>query len=115
MQNNQQSYPGKGWPTYPDGTSANAQSVANIAPINDWVPGQEPSWTPIAGGKGFGTPELSNGPPAGSGVGGAGVGGSKMGVTADNEDDCDAEDGEDGTPGRLNSSCISLPTRWEKI
>lgn len=73
MQNNQKSYPAKGWSTYPDGTSANAQSVSNIVPITDWVPGQEPAWAPIAGGKGFGTPERSNGPPGG-GIGGSGSG-----------------------------------------
>lgn len=65
MKNNLQSYPAKGWTTYPDGTSANAQSEANIVPINDWVPGQEPAWAPIAGGKGYGTPERSHGPPSG--------------------------------------------------
>ncbi|MCJ1408527.1 hypothetical protein MMC19_002602 [Ptychographa xylographoides] len=72
MQNNQQSYPSRGWSTYPDGTSANAQSVSDMVPITDWVPGQEPSWEPIAGGLGFGTPQLSKGPPAGSGVAGVG-------------------------------------------
>ena len=80
MQNNQQSYPSRGWSTYPDGTSANAQSEADMVPITDWVPGQEPSWQPIAGGLGFGTPQLSNGPPAGSGV--AGVGTSEGNVTS---------------------------------
>ncbi|MCJ1478382.1 hypothetical protein MMC13_007062 [Lambiella insularis] len=74
MQNNQQSYPARGWATYPDGTSADAQSEADIVPINDWVPGQEPAWAPIAGGMGFGTPQLSKGPPAGSGVAGVGTG-----------------------------------------
>ncbi len=73
MQNNQKSYPAKGWSTYPDGTSATAQSEGNIVPITDWVPGQEPAWAPIAGGKGFGKPERSNGPPGG-GASGAGSG-----------------------------------------
>ncbi len=64
MQSNQQSYPSRGWETYPDGAEIpTAQSKAAIVPINDWTPGQEPAWAPIAGGKGFGTPELSNGPP----------------------------------------------------
>lgn len=34
-------------------------------PIDDWVPGQEPAWAPTAGGKGYGTPERSHGPPSG--------------------------------------------------
>lgn len=64
MRNNQQSYPGQGWATYPDGSGGpDAASVAGIVPITDWVPGQEPAWAPIAGGKGYGTPERSNGPP----------------------------------------------------
>lgn len=76
MNNNQKSYPARGWATYPDGTSSNAESTSNMAPIDDWIPGQEPSWTPIAGGKGYGTPELSKGPPTGSGVAGLGGAGS---------------------------------------
>lgn len=73
--NNQQSYSAKGWPTYPAGISYNAESASNMAPLDDWVPGQEPSWTPIAGGKGYGTPALSNGPPPPSGGSGSGLGG----------------------------------------
>ena len=66
MKNNQQSYPTKGWATYPDGAEIpTTQSESQIVPINDWVPGQEPAWAPIAGGKGFGTPERSHGPPPG--------------------------------------------------
>ncbi len=50
-QNNQNSYPSKGWPTYPNGLEIpTAQSEAGILPIADWVPGQEPAWAPIAGG-----------------------------------------------------------------
>ncbi len=65
-QNNQNSYPSKGWPTYPDGHEIpTAQSEAGILPIADWVPGQEPAWAPIAGGVGFGTPQRSHGPPPG--------------------------------------------------
>lgn len=93
-QNNQQSYPGKGWQTYPDGLEIpTPDSEANITPINDWVPGMEPAWAPIAGGKGFGTPERSKGPPpglwpgqgtavAGGGGGGNGTGGSEGGTAA---------------------------------
>ncbi|KAI9672326.1 MAG: hypothetical protein M1817_003348 [Caeruleum heppii] len=46
--NNQAAYPANGWPTYPNG----AYNTTRVAPpIDDWVPGQEPSWSPIAGGK----------------------------------------------------------------
>ena len=64
MNNNQQSYPSKGWEIYPDGAEIpTPESKAAIVPITDWIPGQEPAWAPIAGGKGFGTPERSHGPP----------------------------------------------------
>ena len=63
MQYNQQSYPGRQWETYPDGAEIPTQDSINaIVPITDWVAGQEPAWAPIAGGKGFGTPERSRGP-----------------------------------------------------
>ncbi|KAI4213160.1 MAG: hypothetical protein L6R36_009462, partial [Xanthoria steineri] len=62
--NNQNSYPSKGWDTYQNGMEIpTAESIAAITPPSDWVPGQEPKWAPIAGGKGWGTPERSNGPP----------------------------------------------------
>ena len=64
MQNNQKSYPAKGWPAYGDGMEIPTTGMkANMVPITDWVPGQEPAWAPIAGGKGWGTPERSTGPP----------------------------------------------------
>lgn len=64
MKNNQQSYPARNWTTYPDGSEIpTADSEAAIVPITDWVAGQEPAWAPIAGGKGYGTPERSCGPP----------------------------------------------------
>ncbi|KAI4208792.1 MAG: hypothetical protein LQ349_009628, partial [Xanthoria aureola] len=56
--NNQNSYPSKGWDTYQNGMEIpTAESIAAITPPSDWVPGQEPKWAPIAGGKGWGTPE----------------------------------------------------------
>ncbi|KAL9009581.1 MAG: hypothetical protein Q9173_005401 [Seirophora scorigena] len=62
--NNQKSYPSKGWDTYQNGMEIpSKEAIAAITPPSDWVPGQEPKWAPIAGGKGFGTPERSNGPP----------------------------------------------------
>lgn len=62
--NNQESYPSKGWDTYQNGLEIpTEESIAAITPPSDWVPGQEPAWAPIAGGKGFGTPERSHGPP----------------------------------------------------
>lgn len=66
MKNNQKTYPDKGWPTYPDGSQIPDDAAkAAIVPIKDWTPGQEPAWAPIAGGKGYGTPERSSGPPPG--------------------------------------------------
>ena len=63
MQYNQASYPERQWETYPDGAEIPTQdSIDAIVPITDWVSGQEPAWAPIAGGKGFGTPERSHGP-----------------------------------------------------
>ena len=67
MTNNQQSYAARGWQLYPNGADIpDATSISQILPINDWVPGEEPMWAPIAGGVGYGTPERSKGkdPPA---------------------------------------------------
>lgn len=66
MENNQKSYAARGWSLYPDGAEIpDATSKSQIVPIDDWIAGEEPAWTPIAGGKGFGTPERSKGgPPA---------------------------------------------------
>ncbi|KAL8903871.1 MAG: hypothetical protein Q9207_003642 [Kuettlingeria erythrocarpa] len=62
--NNQQSYPSKGWDTYQNGLEIpTPEAIAAITPPSDWTPGQEPKWAPIAGGKGYGTPGRSNGPP----------------------------------------------------
>lgn len=123
MQNNQNSYPAKGWSTYPDGTSANAASEADIVPITDWVPGMEPAWTPIAGGMGFGCPECSKGP-SGGGVGGSeaggtnstlvtvtgdGVAGSVSATTSgDGEDSC--SDDEDGVAGSGSATAPGMCT-----
>ena len=64
MVNNQKSYAARGWTTYPNGADIpTAESISQIVPIDDWEAGQEPAWAPIAGGKGFGTPERSKGPP----------------------------------------------------
>ena len=52
--NNQKSYPAKGWPTYPNAGYNPRRDNTTSPPIDDWVPGEEPSWTPVAGGKGFG-------------------------------------------------------------
>jgi len=91
--NNQKSYPAKGWPAYGNGMEIPSPEMkANMVPITDWVPGQEPAWAPIAGGKGHGTPERSGGPPpamwpgkstalAGK-CGSAAVGGSGNGTTS---------------------------------
>ncbi|KAL8933770.1 MAG: hypothetical protein Q9216_006218 [Gyalolechia sp. 2 TL-2023] len=62
--NNQESYPSKGWETYQNGMEIpTPEAIAAITPPSDWVPGQETKWAPIAGGKGWGTPERSHGPP----------------------------------------------------
>ncbi|KAK4694700.1 hypothetical protein P7C71_g2924, partial [Lecanoromycetidae sp. Uapishka_2] len=121
MQNNQNSYPSKGWSTYPDGTSSNAASDADIVPITDWVPGMEPAWTPIAGGKGFGCPECSKGPPGG-GVAGStgetnatlvtvtgGVTGSTSSSTGSDEESCSDDDDDDDTSGP--GSAVSATTQ----
>ncbi|MCJ1366320.1 hypothetical protein MMC16_005448 [Acarospora aff. strigata] len=51
--NNQVAYAAKGWPTYPNGAYNPKRDSETSPPISDWVPGQEPAWSPIAGGKGF--------------------------------------------------------------
>ena len=58
--NNQNSYPGKGWPTYPQGEYNTNRNDQTSPPIDDWVKGEEPAWTPIAGGRGWGQPLQSN-------------------------------------------------------
>lgn len=55
--NNQVAYKAKGWPTYPQGAYNTHRDSTTSPPITDWVPGQEPAWAPIAGGKGFGNPQ----------------------------------------------------------
>ena len=56
QQNNQVSYPAKGWATYPLGGYMNH----TVQPITDWAPGDPtPPWSPVAGGKGFGNPSSS--------------------------------------------------------
>ena len=45
--NNQATYAAKGWPLY--NNCIQNHGVGDV-PVNDWVPGQEPAWTPIAGG-----------------------------------------------------------------
>ncbi|KAL9098893.1 MAG: hypothetical protein Q9163_005528 [Psora crenata] len=60
---NQISYAKKGWPTYENGGyNPNCQPVS----LTDWVPGQEPGYTPIAGGQGFGRGGGSGASPAGA-------------------------------------------------
>ncbi|MCJ1260547.1 hypothetical protein MMC22_000409 [Lobaria immixta] len=54
--NNQVAYKARGWPTYPQGAYNTHRDDTTSPPITDWVPGQEPDWTPIAGGKGWGKP-----------------------------------------------------------
>lgn len=52
--NNQAAYAAKGWPTYPNGAYNPKRDDTTSPPITDWVPGQEPKWEPLAGGKGWG-------------------------------------------------------------
>ncbi|KAL9046668.1 MAG: hypothetical protein Q9214_000554, partial [Letrouitia sp. 1 TL-2023] len=65
FKSNQISYPKRGWPTHPHGWEIPTPEMkaSSVVPFDDWIPGQEPSWQPIDGGKGFGTPELSRGLP----------------------------------------------------
>ena len=52
---NQAAYPARGWPTYPQGGYKQPyQYNESSPPITDWIPGQEPSWEPLAGGVGWG-------------------------------------------------------------
>ncbi|MCJ1450979.1 hypothetical protein MMC28_001313 [Mycoblastus sanguinarius] len=55
-ENNQNSYKAKGWPTYLNGFYTK-DFEGHYTPLTDWIPGQEPAWQPIAGGKGFGIPK----------------------------------------------------------
>ena len=57
--NNQNSYGAKGWPTYPNGGYNTERDDKTSPPVSDWVPGKEPSYEPVAGGKGFGQPSGS--------------------------------------------------------
>ena len=52
--NNQVAYAAKGWPTYPNGAYDPKRDDTTSPPITDWVPGLEPKYQPIAGGKGWG-------------------------------------------------------------
>jgi len=62
--NNQATYASKGWIPYPYGGN-NTLDDAHSPPITDWAPGAAtPSWEPVAGGKGWGSPS-KGGPPAG--------------------------------------------------
>ncbi|MCJ1404636.1 Mucin-21 [Xylographa trunciseda] len=54
---NQIAYPSHGWSTYPPG-GYNTDRINNSPPVSDWVPGQEPAWSPIAGGVGWGQPKI---------------------------------------------------------
>ncbi|MCJ1251247.1 hypothetical protein MMC30_008478 [Trapelia coarctata] len=53
---NQDSYPAKGWQTYPNGGyNQPGDMQKNSPPIDDWTKGQpSPHWTPLAGGVGWG-------------------------------------------------------------
>lgn len=63
MKNNQISYPKKGWETYPNGGYIQPHEMRkNSLPINDWVPGQEPDWTPVPGGRGWGKKRSNESP-----------------------------------------------------
>ena len=56
-QNNQAAYPGNGWPVYPNGGYNTERDSKISPPISDWSSGdQVPGYTPVAGGKGWGTP-----------------------------------------------------------
>ncbi|KAL8837005.1 MAG: hypothetical protein Q9170_002694 [Blastenia crenularia] len=120
--NNQNSYPSKGWDTYQDGLEIpTPEAIAAVTPPGDWVPGQEPKWAPIAGGKGFGTPERSQGPPpvlwpgkstalagGGGGSGDMGVGGS---VTAGGN----GSTGGNGTAGRYLGASNATARTWTNM
>lgn len=73
--NNQVSYKAKGWPLYPQDAYNTHRDDTTSPPITDWVPGEEPAWTPIARGKGWGVPKSGNrGTAPGSKANNAGVG-----------------------------------------
>ena len=58
--NNQASYPGKGWDTYPNGGYVGSAMQPEgdgktSPPITDWSAGDKtPEWSPVAGGEGWG-------------------------------------------------------------
>ena len=58
FKNNQVAYAAKGWPTYPNGAYNPKRDDTTSPPISDWVPGQEPNYQPIAGGKGWGNSSI---------------------------------------------------------
>ena len=57
-ENNQQSYPNHNppLPTYPNGAYNTERDSTTSPPITDFDPNETYSWTPIAGGKGWGNP-----------------------------------------------------------
>lgn len=64
--NNQKNYPSKGWPTYPNGGYNPKRDSTTSPEISDWVPGSEPAWSPVAGGKGWGIPKAGSASSGGS-------------------------------------------------
>ena len=76
QKNNQQSYAAKGWETYDQGMYACKEKLTpeHVKPIEDWVPGEEPAWQPIAGGQGYG---ISKGSGGASDAAGSGTEGSE--------------------------------------
>ncbi|KAL8659666.1 MAG: hypothetical protein Q9202_007019 [Teloschistes flavicans] len=59
-QNNQDSYPIRGWQKYPNGAYRMDRN-ADTSPALDWAPGDPvPEWCPVAGGKGWGQPTGQN-------------------------------------------------------
>ncbi|KAI4197436.1 MAG: hypothetical protein LQ350_005929 [Teloschistes chrysophthalmus] len=59
-QNNQDSYPIRGWQKYPNGAYRMDRNAETSPPL-DWSPGDPvPEWCPVAGGKGHGQPTGKN-------------------------------------------------------
>ncbi|KAL8639302.1 MAG: hypothetical protein Q9228_003656 [Teloschistes exilis] len=59
-QNNQDSYPIRGWQKYPNGAYRMDRNAETSPPL-DWTPGDPvPEWCPVAGGKGWGQPTGKN-------------------------------------------------------
>ncbi|KAI4132318.1 MAG: hypothetical protein LQ338_000779 [Usnochroma carphineum] len=55
--NNQDSYPAKGLPKYPNGAYRMDRNDQTAPPLPDWTAGDaDPEWCPVAGGKGWGIP-----------------------------------------------------------